>query len=104
MLASILLVEDGEGARHAAAPSLAEAWIRVVDGQPIGPNQGSSGTAAFLKQSVIVSDIATDPRWVNYRDAALAAGLRARWSLPIMGPQHAVLVTFALYYSEPRLR
>jgi len=102
MLASILLVEDGARVRHAAAPSLAEAWVRAVDGQPIGPNQGSCGTAAFLKQSVIVSDIATDPRWVNYRDAALAVGLRACWSVPIMGPQDAVLGTFALYYSEPR--
>jgi len=102
MLASILLVEDGARVRHAAAPSLAEAWVRAVDGQPIGPNQGSCGTAAFLKQSVIVADIATDPRWVNYRDAALAAGLRACWSVPIMGPDETVLGTFALYYSEPR--
>ena len=102
MLASILLVEDGARVRHAAAPSLGEAWVRAIDGQPIGPNQGSCGTAAFLKQSVIVADIATDPRWVNYRDAALAAGLRACWSVPIMGPHETVLGTFALYYSEPR--
>ena len=102
MLASVLLVEDGKRVRHAAAPSLDEAWIRAIDGQPIGPNQGSCGTAAFLKQPVIVTDIATDARWANYRDAALAAGLRACWSVPIMDADDTVVGTFALYYSEPR--
>ena len=102
MLASILLVEDGVRVRHGAAPSLPAAWVRVVDGQPIGPNEGSCGAAAFLKRPVIVTDIATDPRWVGYRDAALAHGLRACWSVPIMGPDRSVLGTFALYYSKPR--
>ncbi|HET9707699.1 MAG TPA: PAS domain S-box protein [Gemmatimonadales bacterium] len=102
MLASILLVEDGVRVRHGAAPSLPEEWIRLVDGQPIGPNEGSCGAAAYLKEPVIAGDIATDPRWVRYRDAALACGLRASWSVPIMGPDQAVLGTFALYFSQPR--
>ena len=102
MLASILLLEDGVRVRHGAAPSLPEAWIRLVDGQAIGPNEGSCGAAAYLKQPVIAADIATDPRWVKYRDAALASGLRASWSVPIMGPDQTVLGTFALYFSEPR--
>jgi len=41
----------------------------------------------------IVTDIATDPRWVNYRDAALAVGLRACWSVPIMALRTSVLGT-----------
>ena len=102
MLASILLLEDGIRVRHGAAPSLPEAWIRVVDGQPIGPDEGSCGAAAYLKRPIIAADIATDPRWVKYRDAALASGLRASWSVPIMGPDQTVLGTFALYFSEPR--
>jgi two-component system, cell cycle sensor histidine kinase and response regulator CckA len=102
MLASILLIEDGVRVRHGAAPSLPEAWIRLVDGQRIGPNEGSCGSAAYLKQPVIAGDIATDPRWVSYRNAALACGLRASWSVPIMGPDQTVLGTFALYFSEPR--
>jgi hypothetical protein len=43
---------------------------------------GSCGTAALLKQRVIVSDIATDPLWADYRDLALSHGLRAAWSQP----------------------
>ena len=102
MLATILLVEDGVRVRHGAAPSLPKKWIRAIDGQPIGPNQGSCGTAAYLKHPVIVTDIATDPRWAAYRDAALAFGLRACWAVPILGPDHVVLGTFALYYTKPR--
>jgi len=102
MLASVLLVEDGTRVRHVAAPSLPEAWAHVVDGQPIGPNRGSCGTAAYLKEPVIVADIANDPRWAIYRDAALAHDLRACWSMPILGADREVLGTFAFYYTKPR--
>ena len=33
---------------------------------------GSCGTAAFLKEKVIVSDIETDYRWANFRELARA--------------------------------
>src|ERR1700724_2267992 len=45
---------------------------------------GSCGSAAFMKQRVIVSDIATDPLWANHRDLALSYGLRAAWSQPLL--------------------
>jgi C4-dicarboxylate-specific signal transduction histidine kinase len=51
---------------------------------------------------VIVSDIATDPLWVDYRDLALAHGLRACWSTPMLSSAGKVLGTFAIYYREPR--
>jgi C4-dicarboxylate-specific signal transduction histidine kinase len=51
---------------------------------------------------VIVSDIATDPLWADYRDLGLAHGLRACWSTPILSSEDGVLGTFAIYYREPR--
>jgi PAS domain S-box-containing protein len=51
---------------------------------------------------VIVADIATDPLWADYRDLALAHGLRACWSRPILSSDGRVLGTFATYYREPR--
>ena len=102
MLASILLVDPAGRIHHAAAPSLPEAWIRLIDGEPIGPDRGSCGTAAYLKQPVIVEDITHDQRWVRYRDAALGFGFRACWSVPILGQDQEVLGTFALYYRKPR--
>ena len=104
MLASILLLEaDGIHVRHGAAPSLPEAFIRAVDGQPIGERAGSCGTAAWRSEQGIVEDITIDPLWTDYRDLAAAHGLRACWSTPITGADKRVLGTFALYYGTPAL-
>ena len=102
MLCSVVLLdEDGVHVRHGAAPSLPDAFNRAVDGQPIGPRAGSCGTAAFRREPVFVEDIATDPLWADYRELALAHGLRACWSTPIFDAQQRVLGTFAIYYREP---
>lgn len=99
----LLLDPDGVHIRHGAAPSMAESYIRAIDGMPIGPNAGSCGTAAYRRQPVYVSDIASDPLWSDYRDLALAHGLRACWSIPFMNKEGVVLGTFAMYYREPRV-
>src|SRR5690606_12910201 len=75
MLASILLLdEDGRHLRHGAAPSLPASYTSAIDGLQIGPSVGSCGTAAYRKEPVFVSDIASDPLWENYRDLALRHG------------------------------
>jgi PAS domain S-box-containing protein len=100
---SVLLLDaDGTTLRHGAAPSLSTEYSRLVDGVQIGPCAGSCGTAAYRKQSVMVSDIATDPLWKDCRQFALPHGLRACWSSPIASQGGKVLGTFAVYYGEPR--
>ncbi len=100
---SVLLLDpDGIHLRHGAAPSLPRAYMEAIDGASIGPNAGSCGTAAFLREQVIVTDIATDPRWTDYRDLALPHGLRACWSTPIFDAQQRVLGTFAIYFDSVR--
>jgi PAS domain S-box-containing protein len=102
-LSSILLLEpNGNRLRHGAAPSLPQAYIDAIDGAAIGPSAGSCGTAAYRAKPVIVSDIANDPLWTNYRDVALPHGLRACWSSPILSSEDKVLGTFAVYYREAR--
>jgi PAS domain S-box-containing protein len=103
MLCSILLLDaDGLHVRHGAAPSLPEAYIRAVDGAPIGPKAGSCGTAMYRAQPVIVTDILNDPLWEDYRVLAQAFRLGACWSTPILSPKGKVLGSFAMYYHEPR--
>jgi len=103
MLCSVLLLsDDGNHIRHGAAPSLPEQYVRAVDGAPIGPKNGSCGTAMYRGQPVIVKDILKDPLWEDYRDVAAGAGLRACWSTPIMSGRGKVLGSFAMYYREPR--
>ena len=102
MHCSILLLDaDGVHVRHGAAPSLPDEFNRAIDGLPIGPCAGSCGTAAFRREAVVVEDIATDPLWADYRDSALAHGLRACWSTPIFDAERRVLGTFAIYYRQP---
>jgi hypothetical protein len=79
MLASVLAVKDGK-VRHVAAPTLPRGWAELVDGQPIGPDQGSCGTAAYLKEPVMVADIANDRVRLSVADegAGIAPEARAR--------------------------
>jgi len=103
LLCSVLLLDaDGITLRHCAAPSLPHKYNEAIDGVKIGPSVGSCGTAAYLKRQVIVSDIASDPLWANYKELALPHNLRACWSTPIMSSEGIVLGTFAIYYREPR--
>jgi len=104
MVCSILLIsEDGNHVRHAVAPSLPASYVRVIDGSPIGPKQGSCGTFMFRGKPVYVSDILTDPLWDDYRQHAIAIGMRACWSTPILSSKGKVLGSFAMYYREPRI-
>jgi len=100
-LASILLVE-GNKLKHGSAPNLPKAYTDVIDGGLVGPFAGSCGTAACRGEQVVVEDIATDPLWANYRDAALTHSLQACWSTPVFSSQGNVIATFAMYYREPR--
>jgi PAS domain S-box-containing protein len=102
-LASILLIDpNGRWLRRGAGFSFLEAFMAAMDGVEIGPCVGSCGTAAYRKEQVIVSDIVTDPLWANYRELALANGLRSGWSTPILSSDGSVLGVFGIYGREPR--
>jgi PAS domain S-box-containing protein len=104
MLCSVLLLdENGTTVRHGAAPSLPADYVHAIEGSSIGPRAGSCGTAMYLGERVIVSDVLTDPLWEDYRDLAQRSGLRACWSTPIFSPQRTILGAFAMYYHEPRV-
>src|SRR3984893_7322487 len=103
VLASILLMDsNGKQLRHGGAPNLPKAYTKAIDGAFIGPAVGSCGTAAYRAEQVIVSDIATDPLWADFRELALKHSLRACWSTPIFSSEGKVIGTFAMYYREPR--
>ncbi|MBK1986325.1 PAS domain S-box protein [Sphaerospermopsis aphanizomenoides BCCUSP55] len=102
---SIMLLDDsGTKLYPGVSSSLPEQYIQALkNGVPVGADVGSCGTSAYIKQTVIVSDIASDRKWVNYRDLALTNNLKACWSTPIFDSQGHVLGTFALYYPTIRI-
>src|SRR5665213_2241871 len=97
---SILLLDAGGRLREGSGGGLPKEFIKKVYGLAIGPDIGSCGSAAYLNQTVIVSDIATDHRWAEAKELPLAFGLRACWSVPIRDSNNKVLGTFAMYHQQ----
>jgi PAS domain S-box-containing protein len=103
-LCSILLLDaNGNRLWHGAAPSLPASYTKAIDGSGIDPQKGPCARAAFLREQIIVSNASTDAQGFEYRDLALAHGLLACWSTPIMSCTGSVLGTFAIYWRKPSL-
>lgn len=69
---------------------------------PIGAKVASCGMAAYLGQRVIVSNIASDRLWADYKHLILPHGFQACCSEPIKSDTGKVLGTFGLYFTKPR--
>ena len=93
----IILSDDKLTIQHLSAPSLPAEYAAAINGTKIGPVVGSCGTAAYLKERVITSDIETDPLWADYKHIALPYGLKSCWSFPIINATNDVLATIAVY-------
>jgi len=105
VISTVLLMDaDGERLWHTAGTLVPREWLPVVSPLRIFPHAGCCGAAAFMKERVIVADVATDINWLDeYRDLAIKNGIRAAWSEPILTKDGEVLGTFALYSSESRI-
>src|SRR5712672_2270602 len=103
-ITTILLMDpDGLRLRPIAGPKVPQEWTRAIGSVLIDPDAGLCNTAAALKKRVIVPDVATEPGWrEEYRELALAFGIRAAWSQPILTKENDVLGTFAVYSPECR--
>lgn len=101
--ASIMLTDSRHNVlRCTTAPNLPQVYLDAIDGMQIGPNFGSCGSAAYIKQAVIVENIETDKNWQNFKHLALEHNLKACWSIPVISSQGEVLGTFTIYYQQPK--
>ena len=100
--ASILQLDPKNQTLHSAANNnLPDFYNQAIDGVKIGPDIGSCGAAAFLKEPVIASNINTHPNWKNYLELTQQANLHACWSIPILCSKKKVIGTFAIYHQTP---
>jgi PAS domain S-box-containing protein len=99
----LLLDTSSTSVELAIGPSLPPGYNEAILKWPVNPNSGPCARAFFLKEQVIVADVASDLQWDEYgwRPLALSYGLKACWSTPILSSENAVLGTFALYSREP---
>ncbi len=100
MICSILIMDkDGKRLLLGAAQSLPGFYNEAINGVEIGPCVGSCGAAAFTGEKVIVEDIQSHPNWVNFKELAARANLRACWSEPIKSSTGKVLGVFGVYHN-----
>ena len=69
---------------------------------PVGLRSGSCGVAASLGRQIVVRDIASDPLCAELANVAVANGVRACCSTPIVTMGERVHGTLALYFGEAR--
>jgi signal transduction histidine kinase/ActR/RegA family two-component response regulator len=101
-LCTVLLLDtDGRHLRSISGPSVRPEYLKAIDGLEIGPAVGSCGSAAFLNQTVVVGDIATDSRFAGVQEFVTGFGLRSCYSVPIRDSKHNVLGVFAMYHPRP---
>jgi DNA-binding CsgD family transcriptional regulator len=101
---TVLLVNpSGPRMQHGAAPSLPESYTRALAGRPASAEFGPCGLAVARGEPVVVEDVATDERWTvdAWRGLALAHGLRACWSTPVLSSTGTCLAAFAVYGLAP---
>ena len=99
----LLLNNDGTEVFHGAAPSLPRSFVDAVDGARPEEGAGSCGTAIARRSVIYTENIETDPLWNHWGPVALAHGLKACWSSPLLQPDGTCLGTFALYRASPGL-
>jgi PAS domain S-box-containing protein len=102
---SVVLIDaSGASLGHGAAPSLPESFISSIIGRAVDADSGPCAMAAYLKQPVIASDLATETRWAqeSWCSMALAHGIRSCWSTPITSSDGTVLGAFAIYHDQPK--
>ncbi|MEX1382672.1 PAS domain S-box protein, partial [Lutibacter sp.] len=100
---SMLLLNNEKKTLHnLSSVNLPNNYKKSIEGLAIGSKTGSCGTAAYLKKDVIVTNIANDPLWKNFKNNALKHNLKSCWSFPIYSSTNTVLGVLAVYSSVPR--
>ncbi len=88
--------------RSLAAPNMPPTFIAAIEGAKIDLDDGNGGIAAYAGGASIAEDIATNDFWKPFSSLALAHGLRACWSHPIIASGGRLLGIFAMYFRERR--
>jgi PAS domain S-box-containing protein len=100
---SVYLVDaTGQWLRPAAAPSLPAEYVQGIGAVAIGDGQGSCGTAAARRETVVVEDVEQSELWAGVWSTAVAHGLRACWSVPVLDDGRELLGTLAMYSGTRR--
>jgi diguanylate cyclase (GGDEF)-like protein/PAS domain S-box-containing protein len=94
--------EKRQTIRLVGTPNLPATFAARLRERPLAVGMGSCAAAALNGCTTIAAQIEGDPMWDVVADAAIGAGLRACWSVPIRSAQDQEIIgTLALYWPEP---
>lgn len=102
--ASVLIADpQGRTLNAIAVKSLPTYYTDALQNIPITVGEGACGSAAALREPVIITDTQHDPRFHDYRELITELNLNAAWSYPVFSPfDRRLLATFALYSVQSR--
>ncbi len=98
-----VLAEDRQAFSYMVAPLFSDGLRLALERASVSIRNGSCAAAVYLDRQVLVADVGKDPFWLERREAALGAGLRAAWSTPIKAAGGHVLGSLGVYRAEPGL-
>lgn len=91
---------DRNEVRLRAGYNLSPGYVAVAGRARRGA--GASGRVIASREPVLVEDVEADPTFAPYAQAALEAGYRCVYSVPLLSQAGELLGTLATYYAEPR--
>ncbi len=103
MRVALLLDDQGEHLRVAAAPSLPPAFQAALESVPRSRHDQGCCSAVAANAPVFTIDVELDPAWQPLLPVAQAAGIRGAWALPLQDEQQRAVGALGIYYGEARL-
>lgn len=92
--------ERNKRLEYAYSANLPESFIQDIHQIEISPTEESCGRAAFTYKPVILADIEKDLKNQKKKQMALAHGVRACWSHPILSSSNQLLGILAVYFKK----
>jgi diguanylate cyclase (GGDEF)-like protein/PAS domain S-box-containing protein len=101
VLAPMVYTIDNDKRMHVlAAAGLPSAFVRSIDGSDLP----AASRVELLSPSdgLLVSEVATDERWIAWRERANSAGVQASWSQQMRDPSGRVLGGISVFVRDTR--
>jgi len=102
MAAAVVLDERLEGLYVMAGENIPSDLTEAFEGHRPSEHSHSAALAVHRATAVVAVDVDAAPEWQAHLDLAHACGIRACWSLPILGDSGSALGSIALFFTEPR--
>ena len=77
-------------------------YCRSISPLKVKDKNGSCGTAAFSRKTIISRNLILDPNWKNYLEFVREENIISCWSVPIISAKGILYGTFGTYYREEK--